>query len=108
MAAPRLSDPSFLNGKIFTRSFKDASHGVSFSSSNFSDLKITSLHGLPALWISEEEVLALVGPLEFALECGFQLMGTSDHRRFIRDVAVDLQPRLSHCIFDLFYVFSYL
>ncbi|KAH0454457.1 hypothetical protein IEQ34_016381 [Dendrobium chrysotoxum] len=59
-------DPGFLNGKDSIRSFRDDLNGVS-SSSIFPDLKVTSHRGLPTLWISKEEVLALAAPFEFAL-----------------------------------------
>ncbi|KAI0501567.1 hypothetical protein KFK09_016512 [Dendrobium nobile] len=37
------------------------------SSGCFPDLKTTNFRGLPSLWISEEEILALATPLQFAL-----------------------------------------
>ncbi|KAL0907377.1 hypothetical protein M5K25_021783 [Dendrobium thyrsiflorum] len=58
----------FLNcpNKFKSRSFRDALSGVS-SLSEFPDLKLSSCHGLPALWISDEEMRALAVPFEFTL-----------------------------------------
>ncbi|KAL0925760.1 hypothetical protein M5K25_004130 [Dendrobium thyrsiflorum] len=66
MAVDRIKDPGFLDGKVISRSFKDALYGES-SSPVFPPLKVSSHHGLPALIISEEEMLSLVLPFEFAL-----------------------------------------
>ncbi|KAL0923362.1 hypothetical protein M5K25_007416 [Dendrobium thyrsiflorum] len=56
-----LNDPKFLNGMSKSRSFRDALSRVS-TSSEFLALKITTHHGLPSLWISDEEMLALATP----------------------------------------------
>ncbi|KAL0915133.1 hypothetical protein M5K25_015532 [Dendrobium thyrsiflorum] len=66
MASNRLSDPGFLAGKFTSHSFRDVLSGAS-SRPEFPDLKITSRKGLPSLWISYEEMLALAAPFEFAL-----------------------------------------
>ncbi|KAL0923313.1 hypothetical protein M5K25_007365 [Dendrobium thyrsiflorum] len=66
MVVDRIKDPGFLDGKVISRSFKDALSGES-SSLVFSPLKVSSHHGLPALIISEEEMSSLVLPFEFAL-----------------------------------------
>ncbi|KAI0503868.1 hypothetical protein KFK09_014811 [Dendrobium nobile] len=60
----KLRDPGFLNGASAPLSFKEALAG---SSSPFPDLKVSSHRGLPALFISEEEVRSLVSPFDFAL-----------------------------------------
>ncbi|KAL0926292.1 hypothetical protein M5K25_002509 [Dendrobium thyrsiflorum] len=66
MAVNRVDDPGFLENKFKSRSFRDALSGAS-SSSDFPDLKLSSCHGLPALWISDDEMRALAIPFEFAL-----------------------------------------
>ncbi|KAL0926459.1 hypothetical protein M5K25_002693 [Dendrobium thyrsiflorum] len=66
MAAIRSRDTGFLDGKLKSRSFKDALAGESPSSA-FPLLKVSSHHGLPALLISGEELLSLAAPFEFAL-----------------------------------------
>ncbi|KAL0916697.1 hypothetical protein M5K25_014226 [Dendrobium thyrsiflorum] len=64
--AGRLVNLGFLMGKPSSRSFKDALANDSHSSS-FPELKISSHRGMPSLWISEGEILALAAPFEFAL-----------------------------------------
>ncbi|KAL0908865.1 hypothetical protein M5K25_023376 [Dendrobium thyrsiflorum] len=69
---PRFSRtiPEFLHGFLFgssSLSFKDALSGVSPSSVDFPDLKVSSHRGMPALWISEAEIQSLATPFEFAL-----------------------------------------
>ncbi|KAH0469278.1 hypothetical protein IEQ34_002510 [Dendrobium chrysotoxum] len=66
MEGKRLVDPGFLTGKSTSKSFRDALSGSS-SNSLFPDLKITSFRSLLSLWISEEKMLALAAPFEFAL-----------------------------------------
>ncbi|KAL0921564.1 hypothetical protein M5K25_008649 [Dendrobium thyrsiflorum] len=66
MAVNRVDDPGFLENKFKSRSFRDALSGVS-SSSEFPELKLSSCHGLPTLWISDEEMRDLAVPFEFAL-----------------------------------------
>ncbi|KAL0927250.1 hypothetical protein M5K25_001413 [Dendrobium thyrsiflorum] len=66
MAVNRLDDPGFLENNFKSRSFCDALSGVS-SLSDFPELKLSSRHGLPALWISDEKMRALAVPFEFAL-----------------------------------------
>ncbi|KAI0504440.1 hypothetical protein KFK09_015392 [Dendrobium nobile] len=67
MEGKRLLDPGFLSGSSASRSFRDALTGSSTSNSTFPDLKVSSFRGLPSLWISDEEVLALASSFEFAL-----------------------------------------
>ncbi|KAH0457898.1 hypothetical protein IEQ34_013213 [Dendrobium chrysotoxum] len=66
MAVKRVSDPNFLNGSFRSWSFVDALSG-SPSTVCFPELWQCSFRGLPSLWISEEEVLALAVPFQFAL-----------------------------------------
>ncbi|KAL0914945.1 hypothetical protein M5K25_015337 [Dendrobium thyrsiflorum] len=66
MTAGRVRDPGFLDGVPKSRSFREVLSGLP-SSSDFPDLVVSSLHGLPALMISEDEMSALVAPFEFAL-----------------------------------------
>ncbi|KAH0453868.1 hypothetical protein IEQ34_018368 [Dendrobium chrysotoxum] len=66
MMVSKRSDPSFLDCNNPSKSFKDVVS--SFDSLNaFLDLKVTTLRGLKALWISEEEVKHLARPFEFVL-----------------------------------------
>ncbi|KAL0906063.1 hypothetical protein M5K25_024525 [Dendrobium thyrsiflorum] len=60
MAAGRVRDPGFLDGVPKSRSFREVLSGLP-SSSDFPDLVVSSLHGLPALMISEDEMSALLG-----------------------------------------------
>ncbi|KAL0909441.1 hypothetical protein M5K25_020313 [Dendrobium thyrsiflorum] len=62
----QLVGPCFLDGISNSRSFIHALMGSS-SSATFADLKPTSFRGLPSLWVSEEEVLALATPFSFSL-----------------------------------------
>ncbi|XP_028555799.1 uncharacterized protein LOC114580947 isoform X2 [Dendrobium catenatum] len=64
MAVNRLGDPGFLDGKAKSKSFRDALSG---DSPGFSLLKVSSLRDLPSLIISDEELLSLAAPFEFAL-----------------------------------------
>ncbi|KAL0910455.1 hypothetical protein M5K25_021440 [Dendrobium thyrsiflorum] len=66
MAGNRNCDQGFLGGFMISRSFLDALYG-STSDVLFFDLKPSTFCGLPSLWISEEEILALAAPLQFAL-----------------------------------------
>ncbi|KAI0531455.1 hypothetical protein KFK09_001010 [Dendrobium nobile] len=64
MAANQLRDPGFLDGKAKSKPFHDALSG---DSSCFPPLKVSSHRGLPALIVSDEELLSLATPFEFAL-----------------------------------------
>ncbi|KAH0454283.1 hypothetical protein IEQ34_016207 [Dendrobium chrysotoxum] len=66
MAVNRLNDPGYLNETKNARSFIEALSGAS-PSQIFPGLKNTTHHGLLSLWISKEEILALVAPFQFAL-----------------------------------------
>ncbi|KAH0466557.1 hypothetical protein IEQ34_003795 [Dendrobium chrysotoxum] len=66
MAVRRVSDPDFLIGLFKSRSFVDALYG-SPSSGCFPELRHCSFRGLPSLWISKEEIMALSIPFQFAL-----------------------------------------
>ncbi|KAL0908366.1 hypothetical protein M5K25_022856 [Dendrobium thyrsiflorum] len=66
MDTNRLKDPGFLDEKAKSRSFRDILTGDS-SSPVFPLLKVASHHGMPALFISDEEMLSLALPFEFAL-----------------------------------------
>ncbi|KAI0530965.1 hypothetical protein KFK09_000514 [Dendrobium nobile] len=65
MAASRIRDPGFLSGLAAPISFKDAVSGI--SSSSFPALNFSSHRGLPALFISEDEIRSLAKPFEFSL-----------------------------------------
>ncbi|KAH0451472.1 hypothetical protein IEQ34_018771 [Dendrobium chrysotoxum] len=65
MAVKRVNDPGFLNGSFKSRSFLDALSGS--PSVIFSKLRQSLFRVLPFLWISEEEILALAVPFQFAL-----------------------------------------
>ncbi|PKU77969.1 hypothetical protein MA16_Dca011589 [Dendrobium catenatum] len=69
MAALRVQDLGFLNGISSSRSFRDAFSGLSPAASAFPDLKISTHQGLPSLWISEVEILALVAQFETLSRC---------------------------------------
>ncbi|KAH0469171.1 hypothetical protein IEQ34_002403 [Dendrobium chrysotoxum] len=62
MAVNQLVDPGFLEGSNKSRSFLDSLFGSS-PYVRFPDLKSTTFRGIPSLWISEEEILALAAPL---------------------------------------------
>ncbi|KAH0470472.1 hypothetical protein IEQ34_000195 [Dendrobium chrysotoxum] len=66
MSANQLNNPGFLNGEKNSHSILDSLSGVS-SSDGFLALKTTTHRGLPSLWISDEEVLALAAPFKFVL-----------------------------------------
>ncbi|KAH0456039.1 hypothetical protein IEQ34_013946 [Dendrobium chrysotoxum] len=66
MTVKPLVDLGFLKGSTKSRSFVDALSSFS-SDVVFLNLKPSTFHGLPSLWILDEEVLALVAPLHFAL-----------------------------------------
>ncbi|KAL0917130.1 hypothetical protein M5K25_012177 [Dendrobium thyrsiflorum] len=66
MAVIRISDPGFLDGAFKSRSFADALAGSS-SNGCFPELKRTTFCGLPSLWISDEDILALAEPFQYAL-----------------------------------------
>ncbi|KAL0910208.1 hypothetical protein M5K25_021163 [Dendrobium thyrsiflorum] len=66
MAVIRVGDPGFLNGSFKSRSFVDALSGSS-SPGCFPELRQCSFRGLPSLWISEEEIMSLSVPFQFAL-----------------------------------------
>ncbi|KAH0471123.1 hypothetical protein IEQ34_000846 [Dendrobium chrysotoxum] len=66
MEVRRVCDLGFLNGSFKSRSFVDALSGSS-PSGCFPDLRQCSFRGLPSLWISEEEILDLSVPFQFAL-----------------------------------------
>ncbi|KAL0910027.1 hypothetical protein M5K25_020954 [Dendrobium thyrsiflorum] len=66
MAVRRVGDPGFLNGSFKSRSFVDALSGSS-SSGCFPELRQCSFCGMPLLWISEEEIISLSIPFQFAL-----------------------------------------
>ncbi|KAL0920740.1 hypothetical protein M5K25_009903 [Dendrobium thyrsiflorum] len=66
MVVNLVDDPSFLEEKFKSRSFSDSLSGASISL-EFLDLKISTCHGFPSLWISDEEMRALAVPFEFAL-----------------------------------------
>ncbi|KAL0909952.1 hypothetical protein M5K25_020866 [Dendrobium thyrsiflorum] len=66
MAVKCLKDPGFLDVSFNSHSFLEAISGTS-SDGYFPELKSTIFHGLPSLWISEEEILLLAAPLKFAL-----------------------------------------
>lgn len=66
MAITRPKDLGFLHEKLYSHSFLDALSGSS-ASSFFLELKSTTYHGLPSLWISYEEILALMVPFKFTL-----------------------------------------
>ncbi|KAL0911913.1 hypothetical protein M5K25_017849 [Dendrobium thyrsiflorum] len=68
---PILADPGFLSSVNKSRSFKDVIAGASASS--FPDLRPTTHCGLTSLWVSEEEVLALAAPFQYALVGKFSL-----------------------------------
>ncbi|KAL0911594.1 hypothetical protein M5K25_019748 [Dendrobium thyrsiflorum] len=65
MAVKRVSDPDFFNASFKSRSFMDALSGS--PSIAFPELRQCSFRGLPSLWISEEETLALAVPFQYAL-----------------------------------------
>ncbi|KAH0451871.1 hypothetical protein IEQ34_019170 [Dendrobium chrysotoxum] len=100
MAMNRMVDPGFLAGSSKLCSFLDALSG-NFSNANFPHLKVTSFHGLPSLWISEEEILAIVATFQFTLVA-------QAHRRFFGAL---LNPShvLINLVNDLDYsrIFSY-
>ncbi|KAH0470307.1 hypothetical protein IEQ34_000030 [Dendrobium chrysotoxum] len=66
MEANRLHDLGFLNARMQYHSFLVALSG-SFSLNIFPNLKTMTLCGLPYLWISKEDNLALVAPSKFSL-----------------------------------------
>ncbi|KAI0495640.1 hypothetical protein KFK09_021943 [Dendrobium nobile] len=66
MAVNDVIGPGFLNENSSSGSFLEVLSGAS-PSAEFPDLRLTTHRGLPSLWISEEEVLALVKPFEFSL-----------------------------------------
>ncbi|KAI0495094.1 hypothetical protein KFK09_025241 [Dendrobium nobile] len=65
-------DPGFLDSKNRSKSFKEVLSG-SDASKAFSDMQVTTIRGLMALWISEFEVLHLAKPFDFALVGKFPL-----------------------------------
>ncbi|KAL0928477.1 hypothetical protein M5K25_000361 [Dendrobium thyrsiflorum] len=65
MAVKQVNDPGFLNDSFKSRSFVDALSGS--PSSGFPNLRQCTFHGLPSLWISEDEILALAAPFQYAL-----------------------------------------
>ncbi|KAL0926198.1 hypothetical protein M5K25_002408 [Dendrobium thyrsiflorum] len=71
MAVKRVIDHDFLNDSFKSRSFGDALSGL--PSSGFPDLRQCSFRGLPFLWISENEILALATPFQYALVSFFPL-----------------------------------
>ncbi|KAL0923173.1 hypothetical protein M5K25_007218 [Dendrobium thyrsiflorum] len=66
------SDPGFLVGKNQSKSFKEVL-ATSDTSIDFPELKVTTLRGLLALWISKGKVLHLAKPFEYALVGKFPL-----------------------------------
>ncbi|KAH0453055.1 hypothetical protein IEQ34_017379 [Dendrobium chrysotoxum] len=64
--SPKVCDPSFLEVSASSRSFLDVLTG-SFAVSNFPELRVSSFHGIPSLWISEQEISALAAPFQFSL-----------------------------------------
>ncbi|KAL0920089.1 hypothetical protein M5K25_009197 [Dendrobium thyrsiflorum] len=66
MAAIRVCDPGFLGGSMKSKSFVDDLVGSS-ALGGFAELKPSTFRGTPSLWISEDEILALAAPFQFAL-----------------------------------------
>ncbi|KAL0928116.1 hypothetical protein M5K25_002357 [Dendrobium thyrsiflorum] len=66
MTAFRVCDPGYLGGSVKSKSFVDALAGSS-AHGGFAELKPSTFCGIPSLWISEDEILALVAPFQFAL-----------------------------------------
>ncbi|XP_028548442.1 uncharacterized protein LOC114578970, partial [Dendrobium catenatum] len=64
--APKLADPGFLGVSSSSRSFLQALSGSS-SSNGFPKLKVSTFRGMPSLWISDDEILALAVPFQFSL-----------------------------------------
>ncbi|KAI0500235.1 hypothetical protein KFK09_018444 [Dendrobium nobile] len=64
MPPAKLKDPGFFGGISHSKSFLQALAG---SSSSFPDLKSSTFRGLPALWVSDEEIRALAEPFRFSL-----------------------------------------
>ncbi|KAI0520304.1 hypothetical protein KFK09_007776 [Dendrobium nobile] len=60
------SKTDFLRVSSPSRSFLQALSGSS-SSNGFPKLKVSSFRGMPSLWISDEEILDLAVPFQFAL-----------------------------------------
>ncbi|KAL0912418.1 hypothetical protein M5K25_018388 [Dendrobium thyrsiflorum] len=75
MAVNRLHDPGFLEGSLKSRSFVEAL-AASPTYDAFPELKPSSFRGIPSLWISEAEILALAAPFQFTLVGGLE--GGSD------------------------------
>ncbi|KAL0914258.1 hypothetical protein M5K25_014586 [Dendrobium thyrsiflorum] len=82
-------DPGFLESKNSFKSFRDVL-ATGSSSNNFSDLVHSTHHGLPSLWISEEEILALAAPFEFALLIGDFYVTLLDPRHVLIKLSNDM------------------
>ncbi|KAH0464715.1 hypothetical protein IEQ34_004818 [Dendrobium chrysotoxum] len=83
-----LNDLGFLDGKPKSSSFKEALSGAS-SSPDFLDLNFSTCYGLPSLWISDVELLALAAPFEFALSASLLLNS--------KNVLIKLLNDLDYC-----------
>ncbi|KAH0467727.1 hypothetical protein IEQ34_002760 [Dendrobium chrysotoxum] len=109
MVGRRVEDPDFLNGSFKSRSFVDALSS-SLSPGCFPELRQGSFHGLPLLWISEEEIRALSVPFQFALVGFFPMQRASldairndfDLGFLSKSETPSFSPRILHALGSMF------
>ncbi|KAL0913510.1 hypothetical protein M5K25_016975 [Dendrobium thyrsiflorum] len=63
MVVTRVCDSGVLGGSVKSKSFVDALAGSS-THGGFPELKPSTFHGIPSLWILDDEILALAAPFD--------------------------------------------